>query len=155
MSNLLVQNIKHTNGTTAATVNSSGHVATDTIKGNASAGSISVVGEGGSNTTNLQQGLTKAWHNFDGEGTVATRDSYNVSGLTDNGTGDYRSGITTNFGNDDYSCQVCASSQDGHVGSIEREAYNTTSQMSSYIMTLGVGVDDANIVCIEGIGDLA
>jgi hypothetical protein len=155
MSNLLVQNIKHTNGTTSMVVNSSGHVATDTIKGNTTAGSISVVGEGGSNTTNLQQGLTKAWHNFDGEGTVATRDSYNVSGLTDNGTGDYRSGITTNFGNDDYSCQVCASSQDGHVGSIEREAYNTTSQMSSYIMTLGVGVDDANIVCIEGIGDLA
>jgi len=155
MSNLLVQNIKHTNGTTSMVVNSSGHVATDTIKGNTTAGSISVVGEGGSNTTNLQQGLTKAWHNFDGEGTVATRDSYNVASLTDNGTGDYRSGITTNFGNDDYSCQVCASSQDGHVGSIEREAYNTTSQMSSYIMTLGVGVDDANIVCIEGIGDLA
>ena len=120
-----------------------------------STGQTTIVGEGGTNTTNLQQGLTKAWHNFDGEGTVATRDSYNVASLTDNGTGDYRSGITTNFGNDDYSCQVCASSQDGHVGSIEREAYNTTSQMSSYIMTLGVGVDDANIVCIEGIGDLA
>jgi len=155
MSNLLVQNIKHTNGTTSMVVNSSGHVATDTIKGNTTAGSISVVGEGGSNTTNLQQGLTKAWHNFDGEGTVATRDSYNVASLTDNGTGDYRSGITTNFGNDDYSCQVCASSQDGHVGSIEREAYNTTSQMSSYIMTTSAGIDDANIVCIEGIGDLA
>ena len=68
MSNLLVQNIKHTNGTTAATVNSSGHVATDTIKGNASAGSISVVGEGGSNTTNLQQGLAKAWMKFNGTG---------------------------------------------------------------------------------------
>ena len=37
MSNLLVQNIKHTNGTTSMVVDSSGHVATDTIKGNTTA----------------------------------------------------------------------------------------------------------------------
>jgi len=128
---------------------------TNTLTGTSTAGSIAVTGEGNSTTTNLQQGLTKAWHNFDGEGTVATRDSFNVATLTDNGTGDYRSGLTNNFGNDDYSCQTTASSQDGHVASIEREAYNTTSQMSSYVMVVGGGVDNANIVCVEGIGDLA
>jgi hypothetical protein len=30
-----------------------------------------------------------AWVNFNGTGTVAIRDSFNVSSITDNGTGDY------------------------------------------------------------------
>lgn len=34
-------------------------------------------------------GSAKAWVNFDGTGTVAIRDSFNVSGLIDNGVGDY------------------------------------------------------------------
>ena len=37
----------------------------------------------------------RAWVNFDGTGTVAIRDSGNVSSITDNGTGDY----TVNFTN--------------------------------------------------------
>ena len=106
MSNLLVQNIKHTNGTSSMVVNSSGHVATDTIKGNTTAGSINVVGEGGSNTTNLQQGLTKAWIEFDNTGTVAINDSFNYSGVTDDGTGQMAVAFTTNMGNANYSIQT-------------------------------------------------
>jgi hypothetical protein len=37
----------------------------------------------------------KAWVNFDGTGTVAIRASYNVSSITDNGTGDYTVNFTT------------------------------------------------------------
>jgi len=37
--------------------------------------------------------IAKAWVNFNGTGVVAIRDSYNVSSITDNGTGDY----TVNF----------------------------------------------------------
>lgn len=37
----------------------------------------------------------RAWVNFNGTGTVAIRASYNVSSITDNGTGDY----TVNFTN--------------------------------------------------------
>jgi len=37
--------------------------------------------------------LCRAWVNFNGTGTVAIRASYNVSSITDNGTGDY----TVNF----------------------------------------------------------
>ena len=106
MSNILVQNIKHTNGTTSMVVDSSGHVATDTIKGNSTAGSISVVGEGGSNTTNLQQGLTKAWIEFNNTGTVAINDSFNYSGITDDGTGQMAVAFTTNMGNAAYSIQT-------------------------------------------------
>ncbi len=37
----------------------------------------------------------RAWVNFNGQGTVAIRASFNVSSITDNGTGDY----TLNFTN--------------------------------------------------------
>jgi hypothetical protein len=38
-------------------------------------------------------GSAKAWVNFNGTGTVAIRASFNVTSITDNGTGDY----TVNF----------------------------------------------------------
>jgi hypothetical protein len=44
---------------------------------------------------NVIQGSAKAWVNFNGTGTVAINASYNVSSITDNGTGDY----TVNFTN--------------------------------------------------------
>jgi hypothetical protein len=40
-------------------------------------------------TTYSARGIAKAWVNFNGTGTIAARDSENVSSLTDNGTGDY------------------------------------------------------------------
>lgn len=40
-------------------------------------------------------GLAKAWVNFNGTGTVAIRASYNVSSITDNGTGIYTVNFTT------------------------------------------------------------
>ena len=61
----------------------------NTLTGVTTAGSIAVTGEGNSTTTNLQQGLTKAFVNFDGSGTVSIRDSVGVSSLADDGTGAY------------------------------------------------------------------
>ena len=46
--------------------------------------------------------LVKAWVNFDGTGTVAIRDDFNVSSLTDNGTGDYTITFDTALANNDY-----------------------------------------------------
>ena len=90
------------------TINTSGHVATDSIKGNTSAGSISIVGEGGSNTTNLQQGLAKAWVNFNGTSVdsnvdlTGVRDSFNISSIVDNSTGDQTVNLSNAMGNDNY-----------------------------------------------------
>ena len=69
----------------------------DTITGVTTAGSISVTGEGNSTTTNLQQGLAKAWVNFNGTGTIAARDSFNVSSLDDDGTGTYGINVSNSF----------------------------------------------------------
>ena len=73
----------------------------DTIEGKTTAGSVNVRGEG-SNNTNLQQGLLKAWYQFDGIGTVNFRDSFNMSGTTDGGTGTYANAYTTNMSNTNY-----------------------------------------------------
>jgi len=45
----------------------------------------------------------KAWVNFNGTGTVAIRASFNVSSITDNGTGDYTVNFTTAMPDADYS----------------------------------------------------
>jgi hypothetical protein len=47
-------------------------------------------------------GLCKAWVNFNGTGVVAIRASYNVSSITDNGTGDYTVNFTTALADANY-----------------------------------------------------
>ena len=53
-------------------------------------------------TSYVVNGSAKAWVNFNGTGTIAVRDSQNVSGLVDNGTGDYTSNFTSGFSAVDY-----------------------------------------------------
>ena len=60
----------------------------DTITGVTTAGSIAVTGEGNSTTTNLQQGLAKAWCKFEND--AQPDDSLNISSGTDVGTGQWR-----------------------------------------------------------------
>jgi len=72
----------------------------DTITGVATAGSIAITGEGNSTTTNLQQGLAKAW--LRATASAAVSDSLNVSSGTDHGTGDYSFATTNAFNNINY-----------------------------------------------------
>jgi hypothetical protein len=51
---------------------------------------------------NGMRGIAKAWVNFNGTGTVAIRDSFNVSSITDNGTGYYTINFTTAMPNANY-----------------------------------------------------
>ena len=74
----------------------------DTLTGVTTAGSISVTGEGNSTTTNLQQGLVKAWFNMN-EATPAFNDSFNFSSITDNQTGEKTVAFTSAFSNANYS----------------------------------------------------
>jgi hypothetical protein len=75
----------------------------NTLTGKTSAGSIVMTGEGGSTTTNMQQGLCKAWINFTGITTTAARDSFNMSIQTDVGAGQTTLAITNDMGNANYS----------------------------------------------------
>jgi len=81
----------------------------DTLTGVTTAGSIVVTGEGNSTTTNLQQGLAKAWIRFNGASTVAINDSFNMSSLTDNDTGYYSPNYTNSFNSANYSITISSS----------------------------------------------
>lgn len=52
--------------------------------------------------TGLIAQILKAWVNFDGTGVVSITDSFNVSSITDLGTGFYRANFTTNLPDADY-----------------------------------------------------
>jgi hypothetical protein len=49
------------------------------------------------------KGMARAWVNFNGQGTVAIRSSFNVTSITDNGTGLYTLNFTTAMPTADYS----------------------------------------------------
>ena len=85
----------------------------DTITGVSTAGSIAVTGEGNSTTTNLQQGLAKAWCQYNAS--TALQDSFNVTSLTDTGTGGTTVTIANDMANDDYS--ATGNGADGDAGS--------------------------------------
>lgn len=61
-------------------------------------------------------GVAKAWVNFDGSGTVAIREDYNVLSITDNGTGDYTINIDTDFATAGY----CAVGMMGGTGNSDK-----------------------------------
>jgi hypothetical protein len=64
-------------------------------------------------------GLAKAWVNFNGTGTVAIRASYNVSSITDNGTGDYTVNFTTALADANYSVVVTGGNGDNVTSGVE------------------------------------
>jgi hypothetical protein len=86
-------------------------IKTNTLTGTTSAGSIVVTGEGGSTTTNLQQGLLKTWMSMNGSSTIALFDSLNTASITDNGNGDYTQTYTNAMSNNDYSTVVTVRAQ--------------------------------------------
>jgi hypothetical protein len=66
--------------------------------------------------TNEASGLAKAWVNFNGTGTVAIRAQYNVSSITDNGTGDYTVNFATAMVDANYANAVTGSRDNTNFG---------------------------------------
>ena len=60
-------------------------------------------------TATVVNGSAKAWVNFNGTGTIAARDSFNVASLTDNGAGDYTVNFSGAFSSANYSLSGTAS----------------------------------------------
>ena len=77
--------------------------------------------------------VSKAWVNFNGTGTVAIRASFNVSGITDNGTGDYTVNFTTAMVDDDYAISLAevgnttVPSASTSTSSIDVQSYSSTA----------------------------
>jgi len=102
MSTIFADKFKNTSGGNNVKINQ--------LSGIDTAGSVAVQGEGTA-TTNLQQGLSKCWCLFEGDGTPAITDSFNITLTTDNGTGDYTFAITNNMSNGNY-CVPCGTVKD-------------------------------------------
>ena len=60
------------------------------------------VSDGGNVTQNTVQGLLKSWCNFEQSSSHTIRDSFNISGLTDDGFGLTDLSYTSNFNNTSY-----------------------------------------------------
>ena len=100
--------------------------------------------------TLTKQHAAKVWVNFNGSGTIATRDSFNVSSLTDDAAGRYTVNISNNMTNDDfaalnYTSGSTSSSQvafNNHflggngnaVGSFQISAYSASFEDSDVVM---------------------
>ena len=128
----------------------------DTITGVATAGSIAITGEGNSTTTNLQQGLAKAFCNFNGASAV-NNDSFNISGITDNGTGDFTITFTNNF---NVASGMCGPALAGRNSGVADDVYATaydlnTTDIRYNILHDGGSLDDCGTVGATVHGDLA
>ena len=71
----------------------------DNLKGSTTGGSINVLGEGTSATTNLQQGLGKCWLRADMNTENTIEDSFNTASISDAGTGNTSWNITNALAN--------------------------------------------------------
>ena len=146
MSNLLVQNIKHTNNTTSMSIDTSGQV--------------SVRGESSATTTNLQQGLAKVWCQYNSAD--ALQDSFNVTSLTDNATGKTTVTIANDMANDDYSATVSGTDGDSDttLHSLVASVFATGSvKCNAFRQTNGANdapaLNDFNLCNVCILGDLA
>ena len=133
----------------------------NTLTGASTAGSIAVTGEGNSTTTNLQQGLIKAWVNFNGTSTIAISDSMNVTSITDRGTGLYTVTINNDMGNANFA--TCGSSRktDANEDPNQTTTYHAgtgyTKVVGEVRIATGRGADEYDTPSSEVIvfGDLA
>jgi hypothetical protein len=74
-------------------------------------------------SANVIQGSAKAWCNWNGS-TNAIRSSYNVSSITNLGTGAWQVNFTNAMADANYA--ICPSSTDGAYGTIQNATYTTT-----------------------------
>ena len=131
-------------------------IKTNKLTGTSTAGSILVTGEGNSTTTNLQQGLAKAWAYFNGQAaTPVFFDSLNCSSLTDGGTGTQAPQLTNPFSNNHFAQPSCAhASVVSWCFSVYTGGKTTNQMFFSTANTSGVAVD-ANPIEGTAHGDLA
>ena len=85
-----------------------------------------------------------AWVNFNGTGTVAIRASYNVSSITDGGTGAYVVNFTTALSDANYAVGADCSG----TSFVRLNTLSTSSIDITTLSTNGVSGQDTTVVCL-------
>jgi hypothetical protein len=116
-------------------------IKTDKLTGKTTAGNVTVTSEGGAVTQSLQQGLAKAWVNYDGKTTNSVRDSLNTSSVSDNGTGDYSVTYSSNLSNANYTASLSSDNQNNGGWRVIFQFNSSTPRTTSLIRTFSGGTD--------------
>ena len=104
----------------------------------------------------IAQGRAKAWVNFNGTGTLAIRDSFNVSSVTDNATGQYTTNFSTSFSNTNYAAvyTISVTNSTSTHGYPYLSTFNTGSNKISVFSDSNSGAQvDKFFVCGVFFGD--
>ena len=112
-------------------------------------------GNNSSTPSQVAQGRAKAWVNFNGKGTIAINDDFNISSIGDNGTGRYTVNFTTAMSNANYAVAVAGSDENESdppsFFGCACESF-TTSNFKMFTRR-GSGVEDMKPVCAVVFGD--
>ena len=147
MSTIFADKFKNTSGGNPVQINQ--------LRGIDTAGSITVQGEGTA-TTNLQQGLAKAWVNYDCSGTASIRDNLNVTGLTDLATGYMTISLTNSMNNDDY-VRLATAGENANTGGnrVVGLRLPSTGSFNMISQNTAGSSSDTQDTCVAIFGDLA
>jgi len=109
----------------------------------------------GDQDANLPEQLAEAWANLDGTGTIALRDSFNVSGVGDNSAGDYTFTWDTDFSADTYATVSAAGAYTGASGSnvIASFTDKAVGTVNTMCTTDGGAAADVEEYMVIAIGD--
>ena len=129
----------------------------NTLTGTTTAGSIAVTGEGNSTTTNLQQGLAKAWSHVSQSSTQVLDGNLNVSSITDGGSGETSCTFTSAMADSVWSATVSPGSANADNRHLTFNSNNTTRlKMECYqVRSASLSAVDADDICGVVHGDLA
>ena len=105
----------------------------------------------------IAQGRAKMWLSLNGTGTIAIRDSFNVSSVADNNTGDYTVNIDTDMADANYCVQVtggnAAGSGTGAWNTVYAPANTSATSVRVAFYTSGGSNQDNSQVMVTIFGD--
>ena len=104
--------------------------------------------------TYVTNGSAKAWVNFNGSGTIAARDSLNLSSLTDNGIGDYTFNFSSNMANGNYTIHA-STFRSKNGGLLEGQTPSTSSYRVQFGETVDGSERDLAYDFLANFGELA
>jgi len=115
-----------------------------------------VASDGTSPVTLTKQSAAKVWINFNGTGTIATRDSFNVSSISDEGSGLYQYDFSNAMSDANYSGSGMVG--EGNNNNNRNMQFGDTYSTTALDLNCGDGVGstvDPSVVCSQIFGDLA
>ena len=115
-----------------------------------------ITGKSTSTQTSIQQGLCKGWMNLTGTGTIAAKDSFNMSATTDHGTGAYTVSLGNDMNNNDWVVSGYAGVEGVTNGLIQlASTTGKTTALIRFNVWSGSEVQDSGEINIACHGDLA